>query len=157
LYDRPLEKSEICPVKMFVFEHLTKIPEEDREVFQDLTKSLHSVFELLKVKNGDVYVKDLFTSEKYIVEDSDIHAGFTKGDVFEGRLIKFRDRMVFGQFFVFHPIEVKSFIVKEIKKVKNLDPRQHVKLMHRFAMMKIRAEQYAHIDVRHIYTDSPMF
>lgn len=157
LYDRPLEKSEICPVKMFVFEQMKALPPEEHEVFQDLTKSNHSIFELLKVKGNDIYLKDLFSKEKYIVEDSDINFGFTKGDIFEGRLIRFKDRLVFGGSFVFHPSEAKAFIVKEIKKVKSLEPKAHLKLMHRLAMMRIKADQYSHIDVLHIYTESPLF
>jgi hypothetical protein len=157
LYDRPLLKSEICPVKMFVFDHLKSVSQEEHDIYHDLTKSNHSIFELLKVKEGDVYLKDLFSGEKYIVEDSDINLGFTKGDVFEGRLIRFKDKLVFGSSFVFHPTDVKSFIVKEIKKVRSLDPKTHLKLMHRLAMMRIKSEQYTHIDVRHIYTESPLF
>ena len=157
LYDRPLDKAEICPVKMFVFDHLKDVDPIDHDVYHDLTKSIHSLFELLKVRNGDVFVKDLFDGEKYIVEDSDINAGFTKGDIFEGRLIKFREKFVFGNSFVFHPSECRSFIAKEIKKVRSLDPKQHLKLMHRLAMMRIKSEQYSHIDVKHIYTESPLF
>jgi len=157
LYDRPLERSEICPVKMFVFDHLKEVPEGDHSIYQDITKSNHSIFELLKVKGDDVYVKDLINSEKYIVEDSDVKLGFSKGDIFEGRLIRFKDRLVFGSSFVFHPPEAKTFIVKEIKKVKSLDPKAHLKLMHRLAMMRIKTEQYSHIDVLHIYTETPLF
>lgn len=157
LFDRPLEKYEICPVKMFVFEHLSKFPTEDQVLFQDLTRSIHSLFELIKVKDEDVYVKDLFTGEKYIVEDSHVNAGFTKGDLFEGRLIKHRDRLVFGGSFVFHPVEAKSFISKEIKKIKSLDAKQHLKLIHKLATMRIKSQQYSHIDVKHIYTESPVF
>ena len=157
IYDRPLTKAEICPVKMYVFDHLKNEDPAEHDIFQDLTKSVHSLFELLKVKNGDIYVKDLVSSEKYIVEDSDINMGFTKGDVFEGRLIKFRDRLVFGSSFVFHPVECRSFIMKSIKKVRSLDAKQHLKLIHRLALMRIKSEQYAHIDVKHIYTESPLF
>lgn len=157
LFDRPLDKSEICPVKLFVFDHASKLSPSEEEIYKDLAKSIHSLFELLKVKDRDIYVKDLFSSEKYIVEDSEINAGFNKGDIFEGRLIKFRDRMVFGPSFVFHPPEVRSFIAKEIKKVKNMDPNHHLKLIHKFAMMRMKCEQYSHIDVKNIYTENPLF
>jgi hypothetical protein len=157
LFDRNLEKSEICPIKLFVFDHANNFPPEEREIFRDLAKSVHSLFELLKVKESDIYIKDLFSSEKYIVEDSEIYSGFNKGDIFEGRLIKFRDRMVFGPSFVFHPKECQAFISKEIKKVRNLDPKHQLKLIHRFAMMKMKCEQYSHIDVKNIYTETPLF
>jgi hypothetical protein len=157
LFDRPLSKSEVCPVKMFIFDFINNLPENDRSIFQDLAKSTHSLFELLKVKGSDVYVKDLFNSENYIVEDSDVNAGFSKGDIFEGRLIQFKDKLVFGSSFVFHPKECRSFIIKEIKKIRTLDPRNHLRLMHRLAMMKMKCEQYSHIDVKNIYSETPLF
>jgi len=157
LFDRPLNKAQIAPVKLFVLEHLGKLPEEEREIFTNLTKSVHSLFELLKVKNTDVYVKDLFDGEKYVVEESDINKGFNKGDIFEGRLIKLRDHLVFGTSFVFHPSEVKAYIVKQIKTEKFQDMKQRLKLIHRLATMKLKLEQYAHIDIKHIYTDTPVF
>jgi len=158
LFDRPLDKSEVPPVKMFVFEHLDGVADEsDKLIYQDLTKSIHSLYELLKVKGNDIYVKDLFQSEKYIIEDSEIHAGFSKGDIFEGRLVKFRDKYSFGSSFIFHPTQCRSFIIKEIKKIRSLDVSHHLKLMHRLAMMRIKSEQYSHIDVKHIYTEQPLF
>lgn len=157
LFDRPLDKSEISPVKMFVFDHKAELSEEDFQIFSNLTKTLHSLFELLKVKDCDVYVKDLFSGEKYIVEDSDVHAGFNKGDIFEGRLIFFKDRYVFGNAFTFHPSQVRSFIGKQIKKIRSLDHAHHLKLMHQLATMRLKAEQYSHIDVKHIYNESPPF
>jgi hypothetical protein len=157
LFDRPLDKSEICPVKMFIFDHINTVVPEERSIFQDLAKSTHSLFELLKVKSGDVYVKDLFNSENYIVEDSDVNQGFSKGDIFEGRLIPFKEKLVFGSSFVFHPKECRSYIIKEIKKIRTMDPRNHLRLMHRLAMMKMKCEQYSHIDVKNIYSETPLF
>lgn len=157
LFDRPLDTAEIAPVKMFVLEHAKELSIEDARVFEDLGKSRHSLFELLRVKNADVYVKDLFDGEKYIVEESDINQGFSKGDVFEGRLIHFMDKLVFGSSFVFHPRECKSFIGKEIKRIRYLDEKQHLKLLHKLACMKLKVEQYPHISVEHIYTETPLF
>lgn len=157
LFDRPMDKDHISPVKLFVLERIEQIDPADREIFEDLAKSNHSLFELLKVKGEDVYLKDLFTGEKYIVEDSDVNRGFTKGDIFEARLIKFRDRLVFGNSFVFHPRTVRSFILKQIKAIKYLDASQRLRLIHKLASMRLKTEQYSHIDVQHIYTENPLF
>jgi hypothetical protein len=156
LFDRPLEKSQLPPVKLFVVERLKEIPPDEQVLFEDLAQCNHSLFEVLKVKGDDVYVKDLFTGEKYVVEDPEINQGFNKGDIFEGRLIKFKDRLVFGLSFVFHPAEVRSFILKQIKLVKYLDDKKRLALLHKLALMKLKAEQYAHIDVQHIYAESPL-
>ncbi len=157
LFDRPLIKAEIAPVKMFVLEQVDKLPSDEKEIYAELSKSVHSLFELLKVKQSDIFVKDLFDGEKYVVEESDINKGFNKGDIFESRLIKYRDKLVFGNSFIFHPSDTRDFILKQIKAVKFQDPKQRLKLMHRLAGMKLKVEQYTHIHVKHIYTETPLF
>lgn len=157
LFDRPLNKHDLCPVKMYMFEEGKKLPEEVKAVFEGLTRSVHSIFEFLKIKNADVYVKDLVSKEKYMIEDSEIQLGFTKGDIFEARLIPSGDRFIFGESFIFHPVSCKSFIKKQIKQIKYLDSKQQLRLIHRLSIMKLKTKQYAHIDVKHIYTDKPVF
>mgnify|MGYP007097579521 CR=1 FL=1 len=157
LFDRPMDQAQLAPVKLFVLEKLDTVAADERSIFEDLAKSNHSLFELLKAKGDDIYVKDLFTNEKFIVEDDAINRGFTKGDVFEARLIKYKDRLVFGSSFVFHPAEARPFLLKQIKLVRFLDEKKRLALLHRLASMRLKMEQYAHIDVHHIYTENPIF
>ena len=157
LFDRPLNQFDLCPVKMYLHEDGKKLIEEDRAVFEGITRSIHSIFEFLKIKGSDVYVKDMITNEKYVMEDSAIRDGFSKGDIFEGRLIPSGDRYVFGESFVFHPQSSKSFIKKQIKQIKYLDDKQRLRLIHKLSIMKLKTHQYSHIDVKHIYTESPVF
>src|SRR5690606_16117712 len=111
IFDRPMDRAQLAPVKLFLLENIETVVPDEKTVFEDLAKSNHSLFELLKSKGDDIYVKDLFTAEKFVVEDDAINRGFTKGDVFEARLIKYKDRLVFGTSFVFHPPEVRPFIM----------------------------------------------
>lgn len=157
LFDRPMDKAQLCPVKLYLIEKKTDLDEEDKQVFEKLSDSIHSLFELQKVRNTDVYLKDLVSGEKYIVEESEINQGFTKGDVFESRLLKYNERLVFGSSFTFHPREVRSFILKQIKQVRYLDDNHKLKLFQRLSSMKLKTDQYPHIDVKHIYTDKPLF
>lgn len=157
LFDRPLDKPQLCPVKYFLEENKEKLDAAEYKIFEDLSQSVHSLFELQKVKKLDIYLKDLMDGEKYVVEDSEIYEGFSKGDVFETRLIRFGDRLVFGNSFVFHPKDCRSFILKQIKKVRYLDPTHKLGLLQRLSSMRLKTEQYPHIDVKHIYTESPLF
>ena len=45
LFDRPLDGLDLCPVKMFVIENKNTLPEEELQIFTDLTKGIHSIFE----------------------------------------------------------------------------------------------------------------
>lgn len=157
LFDRPLDKSQLCPVKMYLVDNEATLNPEEVKAFKDLTESVHSIFELQKVRGDDIYLKDLVDGEKYIVEDSEINKGFSKGDVFEARLLKHKDRLVFGGSFVFHPREVRSFILKQIKQVKYLDQGHKLKLFQKLSSMRLKTDQYPHIDVKHIYTETPLF
>jgi hypothetical protein len=157
LFDRPLKKYALCPVKMYVFEEGKNMPEEEHKIFEKIGESVHSLFEFLKIKRSDIYVKDMVSGEKYIIEDSNIQHGFSKGDIFEARLIPFADRYVFGESFVFHPVSCKKFIAKQIKQIRYLDEKQRLKLLHRLSIMKLKTYQYSHIDVKHIYTETPVF
>lgn len=157
LYDRPLNKHGLCPVKMFLFEESKNLSDEEKILFEEISKSTHSLFEFLKLKKSDVYIKDMVSGEKYVIEDSEILHGFSKGDIFEGRLIPFSKKYIFGDSFVFHPISCKGFIKKQIKQIRYLDEKQKLKLMHRLSIMKLKTHQYAHIDVKHIYTETPLF
>ena len=130
---------------------------EDQGAFQELANSVHSIFEVLKVKDAEIYLRDLFDGEKYVVDESELNKGFTKGDLFEGRLLKFKGTLVFGRAFVFHPKDVRSYILKQIKRIKYLDQKQRLKLLHKLAEMKLKMEQYNHISVNHIYCDDPVF
>lgn len=157
LFDRPMEKAELCPVKLYVVEHKADMGPGETEIFEQLCQSIHSIFELQKVRESDVYLKDLISGEKYIVEESEISQGFTKGDVFETRLLKYKDRLVFGSSFTFHPRECRGFILKQIKQVKYLDQNHKLKLFQRLSSMRLKTDQYPHIDVKHIYTENPPF
>ncbi len=157
LFDRPLNQFDLCPVKMYLFEEGKNLPEEERLVFDGITRSIHSIFEFLKLKGNDVYVKDMVTGQKYVIEDSEIRHGFSKGDIFEGRLIPYGDRYVFGESFVFHPLSSKSFIKKQIKQIRYLDEKQRLRLIHKLSIMKLKTHQYSHIDAKHIYTENPVF
>jgi CRISPR/Cas system-associated exonuclease Cas4 (RecB family) len=157
LFDRPLNKYGLCPVKMYLFEEAKTLSDQEKKIFEDITKSIHSLFEFLKTKKTDVYIKDMVTGEKYVIEDSEILHGFTKGDIFEGRLIPFCEKYIFGESFVFHPVSCKDFIKKQIKQIRYLDEKQRLKLLHRLSIMKLKTHQYAHIDARDIYTETPLF
>lgn len=157
LFDRPLDKEEIAPVKLYVLEKISSLDEVEKQFYQDLTETIHSIFEVLKVKNSEIFVRDLFDKEKYVVDENEINMGFTKGDIFQTRLIRFKDSLVFGSAFVFHPKDSRSFVLKEIKKIKYMDNKQRLKLMHRLGVMKLKLEQYPHIQVENIYTEEPLF
>jgi hypothetical protein len=97
-------------------------------------------------------ITDLFSNKKIKVIDSEINQGFSRGDIFEARVIPFRGGYEFSRGFCFHPVEMESFILSEIKKVRFQDKYRQTKLILQLASMKLKHLRFQHIDIRHIYT-----
>jgi hypothetical protein len=136
VFDRPLNQSQITPIKAFVHDFTKDMSDEERSIYEDFSLSKISVYELLKIKGNDLYVQDLFDKEKYVIEESELASGFRKGDIFQTRLLKYKERFLLGNAFVFHPREAKNFIQKQIKKIKYLKDNHRLTLLHKLSSMK---------------------
>jgi len=157
LFDRPLEKHDLPPVFLYYRKNASTFSPEDEEVFKALTFTKHSVFELSKHKDTSLVVRDLSNKEKYDVQDLEFRAGFSKGDVFEARLIPDGKNYVFANGFCFHPKEAFKFIESQMKKIRADDVAQRTKLLLKLGHMRNKQRRFPHIDVQHIYTLTPKF
>lgn len=158
LFTRLLKNKECTPVELAVDLKEFQSTEEERKEFENLAKNVHSLFEFLKVKNEDVYIRDLFSKEKYIIAKSPVTAGFDREVFFESRLIPSEQGFRFGKSFCFHASEVSKFILKEIKivqKIKDPNQRNNAKqnLIHRLFKMKYKHEKYKHVNIKEIYSN----
>ena len=121
LFDRPLEQHDLPPVLLYYRKNLGTLASEQEALYKALTEFRHSIFELLKQKDSTYIVRDLSNKEKYEVQDSQFRAGFSKGDVFEARLIPEGGGYVFANGFCFHPKEAYKFIESQMKKIREED------------------------------------
>jgi hypothetical protein len=153
LFDRDLPGKDLPPIRYFIRLHQQTFTEEEKNLYQDLASSLHSIFLLSRLTwfSKDLVIQDLFSRKKYVVTDPKLKQAFSKGDVFEARIFPHEGKWHFAQGFCFHPVEMKSFILSEIKKIRFQDPSRHLKLILQLAQMKLKHQRFAHIDVKHIY------
>ena len=79
--------------------------------------SIHSLFIIKKIRGHSIRVINLFDGEEYDVAGSSSKFYFSKGTVFEGRLLPHEDSYYFTGNFCFHPEGSKKFIKSEIKKI----------------------------------------
>lgn len=161
LFTRPLQLTGMTPVQM--------VRQKKGNFFSNqftgqdidaLGYDRHSIFEFLKIKNQDVYVKDLMAGEKLVIENSSVTLGFERDQYFESRLIPKGDSFVFGASFCFHPPKASRFILKEIKRVKKIKnveekKREQEALILKLFRMRYKFDQYKHVDIHEIYTNSP--
>lgn len=130
-----------------------RFSDEEVKALEILRKHRHSLFEFIKIKNGDVYIKDLLANKKLVVKGSSYVFGFDPDELFEARLIPHGDSYVFTRGFCFHPESVKKFILGEIKRHRkdpDLDPDV---MMLRLIKMRYKFEQYKHVKPEMIYSN----
>ena len=86
------------------------------ESYKDVSKNIQALFEIKKVRDNSVTVLDLFTDEKYQIEEEDSKLAFRKNDIFQGRIVPHNDKYFFTGYFCFHPNKTQRFIKGEAKK-----------------------------------------
>jgi hypothetical protein len=159
LFERPHSQIGAVPVRS---EQATALAKEKGfgAQLQILQDSRSSLFEFLKVKGEDVFIKDLVANEKIVVPGSQMTLGFQRDEYFQARLFKEEEVFRFGPAFCFHPAPANRFLTKEIKrirKIKNLEEKQSEKssLLLKVFRMKYKLNQYKHVDVKDIYSADP--
>ncbi len=157
LFIRKLRAPMRTPVDFALEDANYKIDETDKVTYQNLRNSRHSLFEFLKLKKEDVYVRDLFSGFKYVIRESRITQGFDSSEFFEARLFPSGSDFIFSAAFCFHPSSVSKFISSEVKKVNKMpeDQRQEAReeLMSKLFRMRNKHDQYRHLKLSDIYSN----
>jgi hypothetical protein len=159
LFDRDLPGVDLPPIRYFIRQHATEFSVEQKQIYEDLSTSLHSIFYLKRFSlfGKNLVVQDLFSRKSFTVNDARLKQAFSRGDIFEGRIFLHQGKWYFAQGFCFHPVEMRSFILGEIKKIRFQDKSRHLKLILQLAQMKLKHTRFSHIDVQHIYEFNSKF
>ena len=124
--------------------------------FAGFDRSIHSVFELKKKAGDLLHVTNLYDGENYEVFERRTLAGLDKSDIFEARLLPFGDRLHFSNAFVFHPKEVKKFVVGELKAYKEQGHPKPTAVVHRLAYLRLKFDRFRRVDAAKIYSRETM-
>ncbi len=154
IFERDLPGVDLPPVKYYFRKKKDRFSNEELNIYKDFCHTIHSIFRLKRsgwFKQGLV-VTDLFSNKTLTVTDAQINQGFARGDIFEARIIPFKGSYEFSKGFCFHPVEMESFILSEIKKVRFQDKTRQTKLILQLSAMKLKHLRFQHIDIKHIYT-----
>ncbi len=126
---------------------------EEIVLIDRLKQHRHSLFEFIKIKGNDLYIKDLLANKKIVVKESPWTFGFDSNELFEARIIPDGENWIFTKGFCFHPEEAKKYILGEIKahrKDPDLDPEL---MMLKLVKMRYKFERYRHVKIDMIYTN----
>jgi hypothetical protein len=157
LFTRNMISYDKTPIARVIDGEEYPIPSEKKTHYENFSNNRHSLFEFLKLKGDDVYIKDLFSGYKLVIRGSKVTFGFEKDQIFEARLLPHEDSFVFAKAFCFHPHEATKYINKEVKRVKKLPEeerdRGREELIEKLFRMRYKHEQYRHVDVKDIYSN----
>lgn len=126
-----------------------------------LSSPVKGIFTFIKSKKEHVYIKDLFTKEKTMVEESPYLAGIDKGTYLQARVFKVDEKKYsFGQSIITHPYEANKYIDKKIKivkkEMKKVDDTDFLKedFLKELFSMRYHLLKYRQLEVKQIYSDS---
>lgn len=157
LFSRRLNRYELVPIQHFIEKRPINIPEEEEPYYRNMANNRYSLFQFIKLKGNDLYVKDMFSNYKLIIKDSPVTYGFVTDEYFQARLIPHLDSFVFTTAFCFHPAESTKFILSELKKVIKMPELEQKmareQLLQKLFRMRNKFEQYQHVGIQEIYSN----
>lgn len=135
-----------------LFEKLKAEGSERAGLFEGFTQTLHGLYEVRKLGDGFVRVRELFDGEDHEVTERRKLIGLTKGDIVEARLVPFAAQLWFSAAFVYHPPGAFKSILREVKRRRKLEPtRPRRELIYDCARRSLKADRYRQIAIEKIY------
>jgi hypothetical protein len=155
LYDfRPAGGTETTLESFIASQQATLSPEEQR-AFRDLASNVHALFEVRKIGDSAVRLRDVFSGKDIEVTERRQVAGLEKGDLLEARLLPFDGALFFSGAFLYHPREARKQILAEVKRLKKAAGRgasPDVKtFLATLAQMALKMERYRNVRLESIY------
>jgi hypothetical protein len=128
---------------------------DDLAAFQELARNVHGLFEVRKIGDGKVKLRDVFTGEDYDVTERRTTAGLEKGDLLEARLLPYGGNLFFSGAFLYQPREVRKQLLAEVKRLRKEAGRGGTPDVNAFldqlARMAMKLERYRNVRLESIY------
>ncbi len=132
---------------------------EELAAYRDLGGAIHGLFEVRKITDGRVRLRDVFSGKDLDVTERRNVAGLDKGDLFEARLLPFGGELFFSGAFLYHPREVRKEVLAEVKRLKKEAGRAGSPgvpaFLGQLARMALKLERYRNVRLESIYDFSP--
>ncbi len=117
-FDRVVSDSNLTPLQDYLQGNDPSVSPEKWGLAEAISKSIHGIFTAQKIKNDYVMVLDIFDDQKYQVQETQGSILFNPGDIFEGRIIPYKEQFYFTDHFCYHPKPTAGFIKSKIKNLK---------------------------------------
>jgi hypothetical protein len=125
--------------------------------FQRLARFKHGLFQVLKVRDHTMTVRDLCTREKYqvVAKSDETYRGFEKKDVFQGFLFTQADLAFLSQGIVQHPVKAARVIKKRLKAALKAGAFELQSMLSKLARQQLRYLRHRHVDPVLLYQTEP--
>jgi hypothetical protein len=136
-----------------VIEDYIRNNELDEELSQSLLNVNHSLFEFSKINfRKQIVLKDVLHDEKITLVKNHPNISLVEGDVFTGRVIKYKGAHYLLRGVCILPQGVKSILKKQSKKVRKTNSfDEELKFLLQLESLKTKAMHYSHIDPSKIF------
>ncbi|MGC3998400.1 MAG: hypothetical protein QM767_13365 [Anaeromyxobacter sp.] len=155
LYDwRPPEGAQRT-IERFIEAEGAGLEPDDLAAYRGLAGNVHGLFEVRKISDGKVRLRDLFTGGDHDVTERRAVLGLEKGDVLEARLLPFGTYVFFSGAFLYHPREARKAILAEVKRLKKAAGKGNLPDVGSFlallSRMAFKMERYRNVRLESIY------
>jgi len=155
LYDFRPPGSPETMIEIFMRDMAAQLTTDELGAYRVLSRSLHGLFEVKRIRPGEVRLRDCFTDVQHDVTERRQMAGLAKGDLLEARLLPFEGELFFSSAFLYHPQEVRKIILNEIKRRKKQAGKGNLPDVEEFlatlSRMAYKLETYRNVNVESIY------
>jgi hypothetical protein len=159
LYEYRVPGSRLSTVERFADSEAASLAPEDLAAYRALAGSLHGLYEVRKIKDGFVRLRDVLSGKDVDVTERRQVAGLSKDDLLEARLLPFDGALFFSGAFLYHPREARKAILAEVKRMKKEAGKGAVleaqPFLARLSRMALKLERYRNVRLESIYDFSP--
>jgi hypothetical protein len=136
-----------------VIEDYIRTNQLDVELSQALLNVNHSLFDFSKINfRKQIVLHDILHDEKIVLMKNHPTISLMEGDVFTGRVIKFKGEHYLLRGICTLPQGVKSILKKQSKKVRKLNSfEEELNFLLQLECLKTKAMHYSHIDPTKIF------
>jgi hypothetical protein len=144
-------------LERFVEAEAAALLPDELKAYRDLAGNVHALFEVKRIGNAQVRLRDVFTGADHDVTERRQVAGLDKGDLLEARLLPFGGALFFSGGFLYHPREARKAILDQVKRLRKAagkgGPAVDVKaFLATLSQMALKLERYRNVRLESIYS-----
>jgi hypothetical protein len=150
ILDRPLTTQGKTPLAYFLEFNANTLGTEQWQRFEELSRHVHSLFELGKTGPKGTVLRDVLSGKKIVLDGVQQTQHLDKGALFNTRLFRHQDRWYFSNYLILHP----GGVAREIKLAAKRSKKSQAEakpFLYQLMLFQGRWEQYKQMDLHAIY------